>query len=203
MLTIKTAARNIRAVLGQAEPGELIHGQDWYATAREEALWLVREHDLPLGVVCHAIAALSPSVAWPVNLSGADTLIGHFKRGLLRESLTGVAGYRKNIDKAWEILRRHAAGDDTWRNVLSGPKVTAFAANIFSGGHLDEEITIDGHAWCIAHGKRVPLDRVPKISKALRERIRAAHRRVAEDTGLLPTQIQAITWVVWKRIHGV
>ena len=69
-------------------------------------------------------------------------------------------------------------------------------------GH--DNCTIDGHAYNIAKGKRVTLtDNETGMGKAEYQKMQAAYYRAAKRIGLKVYELQAITWVVWKRIHNI
>jgi hypothetical protein len=131
------------------------------------------------------IAALSPRVQWSTNLSAAAAIIGAAQR---KESEPIVAGLPDNRAKAWRI----ANGEDP-SLVLSGPKVTAFFANI-TGDH--NAVTVDVWAARAAEGesnKNAPTGkRYERIADAYREAAAAA-RNVS------PRTMQA---AVWTHIRG-
>ena len=62
---------------------------------------------------------------------------------------------------------------------------------------------IDGHAWCIAYADRRVMQEVPSISKKLRVELQGAYARAGKKHGLTAHQMQAVTWVTWRRIYGV
>jgi thermostable 8-oxoguanine DNA glycosylase len=67
-----------------------------------------------------------------------------------------------------------------------------------------DTVTIDGHAYNIARYKRVTLtDDDTNISKSVYLEMQEAYQRAAKRVGLKVYQLQAITWVVWKRIHNI
>ena len=104
-----------------------------------------------------------------------------------------VSTFYANKVKAFRI----ALGET---NVLSGPKVSAFAENLAGD---TRKVTIDRHAFNVACGAEYIVDkRGPKITEKRRRRAASAYRVVAKRAGLEPSELQAITWLVWKRVTG-
>ena len=83
--------------------------------------------------------------------------------------------------------------------ILNGPKITDFA--YCSMG--EDVCVIDGHAWCIANNDRRTMQKVPNIGKKLRAELQECYRRAGKKHGMTAYQMQASTWVAWKRIHNV
>lgn len=191
-ITRETAEANIRAVLAQATPAEVQSGRQWYWEAREQTATLAVQFSIPLKCACHIVAALSPGIRWERNIEAAR-LVCSGKEG-------AIDGYGANVAKARKILESYRRFLP-WDHLLSGPKVTSFAETIFNPDTEDIDVVLDVHAISIALGKRYTVRTVPDLRKEERARIDAAYRRVAKKQGLRPHQLQAITWVVWRRLH--
>jgi hypothetical protein len=180
-------ARNILAVYADASDDERQAGREWYADAHT----LARELD-PDNVerAAGVIAALSPRLSWDLNARYARQAYADGRAS---------GGLKANTDKATRIL----AGEPP-ANVLGGRKVTAFADNIARPG-TSERVTIDRHAFDIARG-RVTSDAEREIlsRKGVYDVFCEAYRRVAHDLGdISPAQLQAVTWVAWRRRKGL
>ena len=67
----------------------------------------------------------------------------------------------------------------------------------------EDDVCIDGHAYSIWFGDRVTLAKVPSIGKKLRAQIKSDYMAVADKNNLKPFEVQAITWVAHRRLHGV
>jgi hypothetical protein len=101
-------------------------------------------------------------------------------------------------EKAWRILE--SVGDaQRVATILNGPKITDFYWCILGYSTC----VIDGHAWGIAHADRRVMQDVPSIGKKARMELQDAYRVAAHAEGIEAYQMQAITWVAWRRIHGV
>jgi len=102
-------------------------------------------------------------------------------------------------DKAWSILKAMPDSETEVATILNGPKITDFFWCIMG----DDTCVIDGHAWCIANYNRRKLQLVPNIGKKLRQELQEAYVLAAVEHGMKAYQMQAATWVAWKRIHNV
>ena len=92
-------------------------------------------------------------------------------------------------------------------DILKGVKVVEFF-NCITNPLLDD-VCIDGHAYSVWLGSRVPTDKVPNIQGKIRQTIKQDYRdATAFINGELDEQystatIQAVTWVTHKRTHNV
>jgi hypothetical protein len=192
--------RNILKVYRQATPQEHKAGLAWYAKARADAVAISITHDIPLRVVVGVIAALSPNNKWERNVKDADMMIAAFLAGEPVEACKPCT-YTKMRDKAWAILAAIPECDDDIVSILNGQKIVSFFCNIMG---QDKTVTIDGHAYNIAMGKRVSLtDSETSMSKSVYKGMQEAYGRAAKRAGLKVYELQAITWVAWKRIHNI
>lgn len=196
--------QNIVNVFNMATPEEVEQGITWYAEAQCHAGRIAKEHDLPLHIVVGVIAALSPNNKWARNISNAEDLIFAFMEGDTIESVS-VSTYNKMKEKAWKILEE-MPNDKEVLALLSGQKIMSFHRCIM--GYKDA-CCIDGHARNIAYGERVPLsDNRTNIRSAEYERLAKMYAEAAEfvsSTGRVyhAYEVQAITWVTWRRIHEI
>ena len=190
--------RNSLACFKQATQAEIDHGLTWYADAKADAQSMADKYELPLHIVVGVIAALSPTNRWERNWIDADNMLGVFTSGGYVESCTPCT-YKTMRDKAWSILSSNPHDADAVAFILKGPKITDFFYCIMG----EDVCVIDGHAWCIANNDRRTLQEVPNIGKKLRAELQECYRRAAKKHGITAYQMQAATWVTWKRIHNV
>lgn len=188
MPRVSRLAENIRRVYAQHGADERIAGMHWYDDANREARALSARYNVPVTHAAAVIAVLSPQVSWTRNVAMAREV---FATGTTR-------GLRTNVAKAERLATLDAHPDD----VVSGPKVSCFYANILDpSGH---EITIDRHAFDIAQGRRTDdKTRAVLSNKGHYARYAQAYQLVADELGIGACQLQAITWVAWRRIHGI
>ena len=83
--------------------------------------------------------------------------------------------------------------------VLKGPKVSEFFTCILG----EDDICIDGHAYAIWFGNRISVLKTPKIGIKLRQQIKADYQAVAKKNNLNGFQVQAITWLSYRRLHEI
>ena len=199
IISEERAKRNIHKVLALASQDEWNAGRGWYTRARDIADSLAVQYSIPLTAACHIIAALSPNSRWEQNVKDARSLCAGISAGLSVESIS-VTTYGANKRKAGEIFLRATAGLP-FADILSGQKVTAFAHNIEHPESV--AITVDVHAYSVAHGKRFTKDTLPAITPRTYTRISDSYTAVGAEVGLSGAEVQAITWTTWKRINKI
>ena len=112
---------------------------------------------------------------------------------------TKPSTYKTMRDKAWSILQTMPHNIDDVAFILNGPKITDFAYCIIG----NDVCVIDGHAWCIANADRRTMQEVPNIGKKLRADLQQAYSNAGKKHNMTAYEMQAATWVAWKRIHNV
>lgn len=191
---------NIKAVYQLATAAEIVEGKAWYHTAHEIAEQLSATYGVSLDQAIGVIAALSPRNKWNRNVIDAESIINaYLDGGSEQASLSKVCTFGANKAKAVKVLEASEPTFEAVLAILSGPKLREFASCIYG---LDQ-VCIDGHAWCIHQGGRVSLKDVPAIGVKLRREIKNDYRAAAADLGVTGYEAQAVTWVAWRRIHGV
>jgi len=189
---------SILAVFFSASDLEVISGAKWYETAQNAAVTIAARYSIKADTVAGVIAALSPSNSWERNLRDADALISAYTLGGLSDALeVKTSTYNRNKVKALAILE-----GTTPLEVLGGLKVRAFYSCIIGA----DDVCIDGHAYAIWRGERISTSSTPKISAKLYGSIVADYVKATATinsvmgTVYRPYQIQAITWLVWRRM---
>lgn len=188
---------SILAVFFQASEAERHEGLSWYSRAQQVARRIADSND----DICHrtvagVIAALSPNNRWERNVTDAESLVKVFTCGGDCDALK-VSTFGKNKDKAIAILK----GADPL-DVLGGNKVRAFYQCILN----EDAVCVDGHAYSVWLGQRVPTTKTPSISDKLYDKIASDYRLATEEINRItgdfywPCQIQAITWVAWRNL---
>ena len=189
---------NITSVYRDADETQHAEGLVWYEQAKRGAYHIALKHDVPVYIAVAVIAALSPNNKWARNLVNADALIGAFVNGDGIDSVK-VSTYHKMKQKAWDILAARPSYNDA-KAMLKGQKITSFFMDIMG----EFNVTIDGHARNIAYGERVGLtDDRSNIGVREYRALQAAYEEAARRVGLMPYQLQAITWRVWRDRHGI
>jgi hypothetical protein len=155
------------------------------------------------------VAALSPRNKWETNMTDAIACIRRHRQisnnkhkegeihplgGVIGPEQVTVSTFRQNKLKAWRILEGEKPED-----VLGGPKVRAFYRNIL----MVEDgscVTIDGHAINIYRGE---VSVGPVVNLKEYELIANTYREAARYVGLMPHQLQGITWLAYKRLNNI
>lgn len=185
-----TYHENIRAAYADATPDDLAQGLAWYREAHRFARDVAANGGtLTVTRAAGVIAALSPMQGYAQNITLARKLAAHHAAGGL-QPMSGY-GLTRNTAKAWRILCGERPLD-----VLSGPKVRAFYRNITG---CKTSVTVDRWAVRIALADPTHSGLVPKGEY---EPIAQAFRDVAAELGVTARDLQAATWVAYRRLHS-
>ena len=197
--------RYIKAMLMLATESDIAQGKHWYQRAEDFALRLTNVYDgVTIEQVCGVIAALSPNNKWERNCNDAEAMIkAHWLR--VDPTTVKVCTFNKNKEKAAKILAMESPDSEAIEEILNGRKVTAFFRCII--GHEDT-VCVDGHAYAIWLGERVPTTKTPSISATLYQTITRAYVNTSKYSlslcgeRLTPAEVQAVTWVTYRRLLG-
>ena len=197
------SVENILSVYRMATPEEKRDGIVWYVEAFADCKRIALDLSVATHIVVGVLAALSPNNKWQRNVMNARDLIQGFLNGEHIESIK-VSTYHAMKNKAWSILDR-MPDEDGVSLILNGQKITSFYRNIM--GH--DTCTVDGHAKNIYYGVRHGLtDDKSNVGKREYFEISQAYVDAGKKVrvngrSLKAFEIQAITWVVWRRIHNI
>jgi hypothetical protein len=204
---MQIAVKNIIAIRRKAKPEDVAHGIAWYAEAYEECRQLAEQYKsygIAIHVVAGVVAALSPNNRWSTNVTNARDLIDAFVNGRSVDSVS-VCTYNAMRDKAWHILGQIRPSHNSIKTILNGKKIVCFYENIMG----DDTCTIDGHARNIAYAERVSLTD-DKTSIGVKEyaNLQEAYRQAAKRCTVngrkfKAYELQAVTWVTWRKMHGI
>lgn len=174
----------ILAAWENSSASDRAEGIAWYQNAHALALE-IGSGDAATGA--GILAALSPRIAWPQNVAAARAVVAGGKR-----KVPALGG---SVRKARRILAGEAP-----ELVLSGPKVLSFYASILGPGPA---VCIDRHAGRVALGWSMTADEVAVwLSRVgVYSRIAGAYRDVAHRIGMAPRDLEAVTWVWYRRVH--
>ena len=191
-----------------ASQADILSGLDWYQRAHDLAVKFIHEYDgLIMGQAVGVISALSPNNKWERNCIDAEAMIKTWAIGGDYDAIK-VCTFNPNKAKAIAILSLDIKSVDTEAipNILNGQKVVAFYRSIMGDKNA---VCVDSHAYAIFIGERIPTTKTPSITPKLFETIQRAYQLVAKRSvdlcgvELTPTQVQAVTWVTYRRlIHG-
>jgi hypothetical protein len=179
-------------------------GMQWYQNAYGVCVSLGEKYGLHSDIVAGVIAALSPNNKWERNVEDAEAMIRAWAYEIPYESVK-VCSYSANKDKAVMILDLEM-NRDAIVNTLRGNKTIAFFLCIANNGDSNTPC-IDGHAYNIWNGSVSNLKEVPSMSDKTFRMIQDAYRDAANLISTVTgshhsaAQVQAITWVAYRRIH--
>lgn len=179
--TTATITRRLLKLARAATPAQIEAGTSWYQTAREFVYELHKAYSGRYSVeqIAAVVAVTSPSLRWSANRKATTEYLRSHALGIPCSDWTYRLRIGANMRKAEQILN----GD---LSALSGPKVTAFYANILGD---ESHVTVDLWHTEAATGEH----RQPRASE--REPITEATRRCALAMGWTPAACQAVLWV--------
>jgi hypothetical protein len=164
-------------------------------------------------IVVGVLSALSPNNKWERNVIDAENMCIAYKSDIPLDEVK-VCTYNANKQKAIKILGILDKGsmdlESDIRDILNGNKVKAFFDCIYNYETNKTTVCIDGHAKAIYIGEKFALSsnssnvtnkQYRVISQAYIDATKEINE--SEGTSYLPYQIQAITWVAWRRIHNI
>lgn len=201
----RALTKNISAMLQLANVSDIEDGIEWYARAGRLGQRLAETYGCTLEQSVGVIAALSPNNKWKRNCQDAESCIKAWSLG--REVMEVVCcTYPLMREKAKRILELKAPSREDVAAILNGRKVSAFALSILGEASA---VCVDGHAFAIWLGERVPTTKTPSLGKKLYARIASDYCTVAKRSqaicghDLTAAQVQAVTWVTYRRISGI
>ena len=205
----RAVTRNISGMLQLASQADILAGLDWYKRAHTLGVRLIHAYNgLTLGQAVGVIAALSPNNKWTRNCTDAEAMIKAWHMGADPMGVK-VCTFNPNKAKAAAILAlsdAEATGDaDAIASILNGRKVVAFYRSIMGD---PDAVCVDGHAYAVWIGERIPTTQTPSIGVKLYADIARAYQLVAKRSfnlcgvTLSATQVQATTWVTYRRLLG-
>ena len=203
----RAVTRNISGMLQLASQTDILAGIEWYARALRFARMLVQSYEpVTLEQAVGVISALSPNNKWTRNCVDAEAMIKAWHYGADPMAVK-VCTFNPNKAKAAAILALSADDleTDTIAEILNGRKVVAFYRSIMGD---PDAVCVDGHAYAVWIGERIPTTQTPKIGVKLYADIARAYQLVAKRSfnlcgvTLSATQVQAVTWVTYRRLLG-
>ena len=188
---------NILKVYKQSTDQDKSDGISWYRDALEFCETVALDYGLSVYVVAGVVTALSPRNKWDRNKQDSISLIKAYTNGDSIDDVK-VCTFSANKNKAVTIIKQCKDMAQVLI-ILKGPKMTEFFNCIV--GIVD--VCIDGHAFNIWNGSYTGLANVPSIGVVRRRTIKADYISAAKKAKITPSELQAVTWCAWRRIHEV
>ena len=180
---VDSLAENIVSVYRDADAQSLSDGACWYRQALGVASSL--DADAPARAA-GVLAALSPQTSWEHNVRLA-------RRAYATRFATGHT--HLFCSRANAILRDGCEP----LSVLGGNKVRAFYA-LISDPSDPSTVCVDRHAVAIALGRTLSQRERKVLERAgAYEHVADAYRAAAATLGVLPSTVQAVTWLAWRK----
>ena len=204
---------NIKGVYYLSKAYEKKHGEIWYKVANKSCSAIAKKVGIHSAIVVGVLSALSPNNKWERNIIDTENICMAYKSDIPLDEVK-VCTYNANKEKAIKILGILKSGssdlENDIREILNGNKVKAFFDCIHGYETNKSTVCIDGHAKAIYIGEKFALSSnssniTNKQYRVISQAYIAATKEIneSEGTSYLPYQIQAITWVAWRRIHNI
>lgn len=192
---ITKLVENITAVYHQATNYERTKGSVWYDLANGIAQKLSNESGYTVTQCAAVIAALSPQTSWYQNIQLAHKV-------LVDGEVFGI--HTSDVMRKCDLIMndwQHATDPFVMGAYVfgtKGHKTESFFHNIMGDTGV---VTLDRHAIDIALGSDKP-ERF-WITEKRYFAMAEAYMLAALQLGIQPSQLQAITWLAWRRMKGL
>ena len=187
-LTVRQQSNRILKLYKQATEAEIESGMQWYSEAQEFSVDMAKLGCCTRFQAAQLISLFSPKKEWQQNKREVEGFIKQHVYNIAYDK--GFFMTKAAMSEARQIL------DYNHQIPEHRTKTYSFAHNI--GYNCSQEITIDRHAIKIAYGQESSKE-ILITAKRYRQ-ARQAYAKVAIDLGLKGYQLQAITWLTYKRI---
>jgi hypothetical protein len=187
---------NLRHTLEKATPHDTQLGLESFFKYNRIVALVGARTGFSVRVAAAVFSALSPNNDYWGNLRDAHALLAAARDGLGIDAFT-VSTYGNNKRKAWQIA--HGAEP---LELIVAKKTRSFFLNVADPTD-PEPVTIDGHMVNIWKCKRENLVGLRWDDKKHYDVIAEDVRVLARERGVIPSQMQGILWLTWRRIHGI
>lgn len=195
--TLTGCINRIKHYYSLATNTEVNEGFKWYADAQQFARELSEKYNTPFIQVCGIIAALSPQITWEQNKVLAVTFLRtNNVKNTAKVRVYKCRAIKETINESdiLEILSPNG-------NFL---KTRKFFINIYDFNRV-EAVTIDRHAIGVATQAHNKTDSIQENDRRMTVKqyqfFETAYIRAAQILGLTPNQLQAVTWVTYRRLR--
>jgi hypothetical protein len=183
-------AENIRKWMDEAIEEDVEEGLGWYEGARKFCFSKADEFKVAPIRVATLVSLLSPQKKWEQNLEEVESFLNEYFHQIAPQqayfaSKKTMAECESVLSEGFEIPEHRT-------------KTYSFADNI--ANPYSTAVTIDRHAIKVANDDLTSQE-ISITAKRYREAA-AAYNLVAVEEGLHAYQVQAITWVCYKRVVG-
>lgn len=198
VLTLRKCVNSIMRFYNLANDLEAQEGLKWYEQANIYSRELSARFGLSLSQIAGIIAAFSPQTKWDQNKRFAVSFLLTNKNVRIKSwSQTRKAIKIRKLNHEDEIYKALSIANKAW-------KTKAFFLNICNPD-IVTSVTIDRHAIaaCIQSPDNVVAlnDEYGRLTKAQYNFFQLAFVTAAGEVGIMPHQLQAIVWIVYRRLR--
>ncbi|RTL02148.1 MAG: hypothetical protein EKK57_02735 [Proteobacteria bacterium] len=168
---------------------------DWYNDAYTFAKQLAEKYahyGVTLVKVAHLIAAISPQTKWEKNKQNAELALqaydAYMQGWLKREDMPKVHKFGAISNTGYAVVFNEP--------YVLGQKTSSFAANILGDNNI---VTIDSLAMSILLGF-YEKGGTYEIYRSAYTYAQSVYVHAAKELGISPAHLQAVTWVVCRRL---
>ena len=183
---------NIIEEYNGASPADVEDGKAWYVKAHSQVRQLAEKYQITVNQAALVVAALSPQLAWPLNIKYADEFL---ERGECGHFLSCQVKAMECLSGSRQVLSENG------KNALKTHNFAQLLENPYA-----DLVCVDGHAASVALGRKVnkaDSDRLTRNAKNFYNVVEGAYREAADMLGLEPSTLQAITWLVYRARTGI
>jgi hypothetical protein len=194
-MDINQQIKNILAIYAEATPEEITAGMKWYTTANEIVKYLAEKYHKPECTVTGVLAALSPGTDWHQNIIDTVFILKMGEKAI-------VSTYGQNKRKALKILGM-SDEDEIFTILLHKSKInktSQFFINILYPA-LGSIVTVGRHIVRVAYDEILNEQIYLTPNRYLS--IQNAYYRCAQVEGMRANQLQAITWLTFRRLFEI
>jgi hypothetical protein len=180
----------------QADTTDLTEGKLAYWRYHQMMHSIAKVYGHDVREVTAAFVALSPNSDYLGNLRSLISVLEGVRRGAQVDDIT-VATYKGCRDRAYAYVTKQ----QDFLLTARGPKIRAFYHNILFPDHK-EFVTIDGHMVGAYRGNDGTM-KENIVSPRVYKEVASTTKRLANQLGLIPNQLQAVIWFTRKRVLNV
>ena len=183
--------KNIIKIYEKSTEEEISNGGNWFSEARQLAKDIGELYSIDFRKVAGVLSILSPGTSWERNIIDAKNLIKDWKDG--KADQTVITSYKFNKTKAIKFLDSSSFDFPGCKHRL---KTACFYDNIINPD--SKRVTIDRHAIKVYHGAKYPGGVDVSLNKYLM--VEKSFVETANEINIIPCNLQAITWLTYKRL---
>jgi len=188
-LSPEECRKNILDVFDMSTLEQREEGKQWYIKAHEMCFDVALKYMMPEHQVVGILSALSPRTSWEINQRKLQEV--------LSKGTTFATGLQ--MDKVKRIFQTDF--ESTVLDILNGEKTKNFYLNIKKPSS-PKAVTIDTHAIRVAYKDFRREISEPSMKPNQYRFFAEGYVDVAKKLNVLPSQLQAITWVSIKSLYS-